>query len=97
MPTKEVGATSWFHDCMASVERNGWLGLWHTRLPRDDEDRTALLYQFFILIEKRGLLTYRTFALLPYEQRGRSFQDMVDVVNGELVLEKFTREVSYPP
>jgi hypothetical protein len=86
---RNVDPDKWYTDCMESLA--GMVGTARYKLPTDDDDRTALLYQFFLKIEKERL-DITDFCLAAY---GRSdYQEMVDLFNQELV-EKFTREVSY--
>src|SRR5258708_17261344 len=60
-------------------------------LPTDDDDRTALLYQFFLKVEYEGI-DISKFCMLAYG--ATKFQEMIRVFNAELV-QKFAREVSY--
>jgi hypothetical protein len=86
---KNVDASKWYAECMGSVQ--GMVGSARYTLPTDDDDRTALLYQFFLKVE-HDPIDITNFCLLVY---GTSkFQEMVRVFNAELV-QKFAREVSY--
>lgn len=86
---RRVDASKWYEDCMASV--GGMVGTARYELPYDDEDRTALLYQFLLKVE-RDSLNIQQFCINAYGTT--SYQEMVDIFNRELVL-KFAREVSY--
>jgi hypothetical protein len=86
---KNVDARKWYNDALASV--TGMVGSGHYELPIDDNDRTALLYQFFLLIENEGIDVDR-FCTAVYGDT--QYQAMVSHFNQELV-HKFTREVSY--
>ena len=79
---RQVDAAKWYADVLASG---------HYELPYNDDNRTALLYQFFLKVEKEGL-DISKFCLQVYGIA--NYQDMVDTFNRELVT-KFTREVSY--
>jgi hypothetical protein len=84
-----VDATKWYTDARNST--GGMLGRGTYDLPYDDEDRTALLYQFFIMIND-GRADFSSFCISVYGED--SFQSEVHVFNRELV-DKFAREVSY--
>ena len=60
-------------------------------LPLDDEDRTALLYQFLLAIDKNEIKVDR-FCMHFFGKT--NYQEMVVVFNQEIV-EKFTREIGY--
>lgn len=86
---KNVDAEKWLEDGLNSM--TGMIGSGHYELPYDDDDRTALLYQLFLLIENTPF-DFSGFCMTMF---GSShYQDMVHTFNQELVL-KFTREVSY--
>ena len=84
-----VDASKWYADAMATV--GGMIGSGRYQLPYNDDDRTALLYQFFLNIQNKGL-SVDEFCMAMYGTT--RFQEMVDTFSRELVL-KFTREVSY--
>ena len=86
---RRIDAGKWHAEAVASVR--GMVGSGHYELPYDDDDRTALLYQFFVKTEKEGL-SIDKFCMSVYGTT--KYQEMVDTFNRELVL-KFTREVSY--
>jgi hypothetical protein len=86
---KNVDAEEWYKEALNSV--GGMIGSGRYELPYDDEDRTALLYQFFLMFEENKV-DFMAFCLGMY---GTSrYQDAVDTFNRELT-EKFTREISY--
>jgi hypothetical protein len=89
LANKNVNADKWYADCMASV--GSMVGTAHYELPYDDEDRTALLYQFFRKI-KTERIEIGDFCINAYG--ATKYQEMVDVFNRELVV-KFAREVTY--
>jgi hypothetical protein len=84
-----VNAQKWYSDCLASVQ--GMVGTARYELPYNDDDRTALLYQFFLRLEE-GAVEFRNFCMYVYGHT--RYQEMTDTFNQELVV-KFTREVSY--
>jgi hypothetical protein len=84
-----VNAEKWLQDGLNSM--TGMVGSGNYVLPYDDDDRTALLYQFFLIVEY-GEFDLSSFCLTMYG--ASNFQEMVHIFNQELVL-KFTREVSY--
>lgn len=86
---KNVDARKWYQDALDSVR--GMVGSGQYKLPTDDEDRTALLYQFFLLIETENI-DITEFCVAVYGVS--EYQEMVAHFNRELVT-KFTREVSY--
>jgi len=86
---QNVDAKEWLEEAMGSV--TGMLGSGSFSLPYDDDDRTALLYQFFLIAEKDDF-DLSKFCVVIYGTR--KYQDMARVFNQELV-SKFTREVSY--
>jgi hypothetical protein len=86
---KNVDAEKWHADTLGTVR--GMLGSGHFALPPDDDDRTALLYQFFLNIEA-GKADVRTFCIRVYGET--KYQGMVQIFNDEFVL-KFAREVTY--
>src|SRR5262249_41988535 len=75
---RNVNAERWHSDCLASA--TGMVGSARYQLPTDDDDRTALLYQFFLKIEKEHVDVYR-FCISAYGTS--SYQEMVDVFNQE--------------
>lgn len=86
---KRVNAEKWYNEARESV--GGMVGSGSYSLPYDDEDRTALLYQFFLMLEN-GKVDLISFCVDMYGTT--RFQDAVQTFNAELV-QKFTREVSY--
>ena len=86
---RAVDAEKWYTDVMSSVR--GVVGTGHYELPYDDDDRTALLYQFFLLLENNKV-DFNMFCMCVYGTT--KYQESVYHFNQELVL-KFTREVSY--
>jgi hypothetical protein len=86
---RAMDADKWYKDALSSM--SGMVGSGHYELPYDDDDRTALLYQFFLLLENNKV-DFTKFCLAVYGTTG--YQDAVHHFNQELVL-KFTREVSY--
>ncbi len=84
-----VDASKWYGECLGSVR--GMVGSGRYALPTDDDDRTALLYQFFLKIEHESL-DITKFCMAVYG--ATKFQEMVRIFNAELV-QKFAREVSY--
>lgn len=83
-----VDAEKWYTDALSSAQG---IGSGHYELPYDDDDRTALLYKFFLMLENNKV-DFTKFCLAVYRTTG--YQDAVHHFNQELVL-KFTREVSY--
>lgn len=69
----------------------GMVGSGKYTLPYDEGERTALLYQFFLMIE-HGDVAFDAFCMNAYGKT--NFQEMVWIFNEELV-SKFAREVSY--
>jgi hypothetical protein len=86
---KHVDAGKWLADASASV--GSMVGSGRYELPYDDDDRTALLYQFCLKIANEHLDISR-FCVHFYGLT--NFQEMTDTLNRELI-HKFTREVSY--
>jgi len=86
---KNVDAERWYADARGSG--GSMVGSGHYELPYDDEDRTALLYQFFLMLED-GKVNLNSFCIGMYGTT--RYQESVETFNRELV-EKFTREVSY--
>lgn len=84
-----VNPQQWYENALASVQ--GMTGSGHYTLPTDDDDCTALLYQFFLMVE-RDEVDLTTFCLYIYGSTRH--QDAVSTFNSQLV-HKFTREVSY--
>jgi hypothetical protein len=84
-----VNAEEWYEQAMASLA--GVAGSGSYTLPTDDDDQTALLYQFFLMLE-RGEGSVFHFCMGMYGTTGA--QAVVRVFNEQLV-QKFTREVSY--
>ena len=86
---RAVDAEKWYTDALSSM--TSMVGSGYYELPFDNDDRTALLYQFFLLLDNNKV-NLKQFCLAVY---GTSdYQDAVHHFNQELVL-KFTREVSY--
>jgi hypothetical protein len=84
-----IDAVSWYQAAMKTA--GSMVGTGSYALPHDDEERTALLYHFFLLMteSKVGVLGF------CQEMYGVSdFRDMPEVLNNELVTE-FTREIQY--
>jgi hypothetical protein len=86
---KAVDARRWYEEAMASV--SSMVGSGNYRLPVDDDDRTALLYQFFLLIETENI-DITDFCVAVYGST--KYQEMVYHFNQELVV-KFSRELFY--
>lgn len=86
---RQVDAAKWYADAVASAHE--MVGSGHYELPYNDDDRTALLYQFFLKVEKEGL-DISNLCVAVYGTTND--QDIVDTFNRELVT-KFAREVSY--
>ncbi|MFO0796149.1 MAG: hypothetical protein U0804_01665 [Gemmataceae bacterium] len=84
-----VDAEQWYSDALNSV--HGMVDSGHYELPYDDDVRTALLYQFFLMLENNKV-DFVKFCLAVYGTTRH--QEAVQHFNQELVL-KFTREVSY--
>ena len=84
-----IDAEKWYNNAMNSVR--SMVGSGHYELPYDDNERTALLYQFFLLL-LNNKVDFTGFCLGQYGTTG--YQDSVHYFNQELIL-KFTREVSY--
>jgi hypothetical protein len=85
---KNVDASTWYDDALASG--CGMLGSCRYELPYDDDDKTALLYQVFVLFNNENM-NINHFCIEFYGSTDP--QDSVDKFNRELV-RKFTREVS---
>lgn len=84
-----VNAKEWYQKAVAS--RGSMVGSGRYTLPTDDDERTALLYHFLLLVET-GEVDYFQFCITFYgTSKG---QDAVATFNREIV-QKFTREVSY--
>ena len=86
---KNVDAEKWYADALASV--GGMVGSGRYELPYDDEDQTALLYQFFLMLIDNKV-NFASFCVGMYGKTG--YQESVEVFNRELV-QKFTRELTY--
>jgi hypothetical protein len=86
---KSVDAEKWYADALASV--GSMIGSGQYELPYDDDDRTAILYQFFLMFYDNKV-NLKSFCMGMYGCR--NYQDFVDSFNRELI-EKFTREMSY--
>jgi hypothetical protein len=84
-----VHVEDWYAEAMGTV--GGMVGSAHYELPYDDDDRTALLYQFFLLAEN-GKADFKSFCMFMYGSTKP--QEMIYHLNQELV-QKFTREVAY--
>ncbi len=84
-----VNAGKWYADAMQTL--GGMAGSAYYELPYDDDDRTALLYQFFLLAEN-GKANLKDFCVNMYGVS--KYQEVINRLNQELVL-KCTREVSY--
>jgi hypothetical protein len=86
---KNIDAVAWYQGAMSTT--GSMVGTGRYTLPFDDEERTALLYQFFVLIAENKV----DLSLFCQNMYGTSgYQDMARVFNGELVA-KFTREIQY--
>ena len=86
---KSVEAQRWYETALGTVV--GMIGTGRYPLPIDDEDRTALLYQFLLMV-KNDQVDVINFCMGMYGTT--QYQDCVDAFNQEIIL-KFTREVSY--
>lgn len=86
--SQDFDAKEWFEEASNSAE--GTIGTGTYKLPSDDEQRTALIYQVLLLVQNG--LSINDFCIEVFGVK--KYQDMVSVFNQELVL-KFTREVSY--
>lgn len=86
---KNIDAVSWYQVAMSTT--GSMVGTGRYTLPYDDEERTALLYHFFVQIAEKKV-DLSSFCLNMYGTSG--FQDMATVLNNELVA-KFTREIQY--
>jgi hypothetical protein len=84
-----VHVEQWYAEAMGTV--GGMVGSAHYELPYDDDNRTALLYQFFLLAEN-GKADLKSFCMFMYGSTKP--QEMICHLNQELV-QKFTREVAY--
>jgi hypothetical protein len=84
-----VNAREWYQNAANSTR--GMVGSGRYTLPTDDDDRTALLYQFFLMLENNEVDLLRFCNTVYGTSR---HQDSVNTFNRELV-SKFTREVSY--
>ena len=84
-----IDANQWWNDAINSAR--GMAGSGQPKLPADDDERTALLYQVFLKLEHEDI-DIGGFCLAVYGARKR--QDMADTFNRELV-QKFTREVCH--
>lgn len=85
---QNINGEKWLEEALSS---NPGVGSGRYELPYDDDDRTALLYQFFLVVEKTDF-RLSDFSMTMYG--ATNYQDMVSAFNQELV-SKFTREVSY--
>lgn len=85
----QINVQSWHQDAMETI--GGMIGSGRFTLPLDDEDRTALLYQFLLAIDKNEIAVDK-FCMHFFGKT--NYQEMVDVFNQEIV-EKFTREIGY--
>jgi hypothetical protein len=85
-----IDALSWYRDFLENHRSNGL----PYRLPTDDDDCAALLYQFFRLIEYGGQEAIRLTDFCYFAFGESEYSLMVLRFNRELV-SKLTREVSY--
>jgi hypothetical protein len=86
---RNVDASKWYSEAMNSVGSGVGSGFYE--LPTDDDERTALLYQFFLLLVD-GKIQFNDFCSGMYILNIQ--EESYAVFNQELV-HKFTREVSY--
>ncbi|MCP9851232.1 hypothetical protein [Cyanobium sp. Morenito 9A2] len=86
---KSIDAVAWYQDAMSTT--GSMVGTGRYTLPYDDEERTALLYQFFVLVAENKV-NLSQFCQNMYGTSG--YHDMARVLNSELVA-KFTREIQY--
>jgi len=83
-----VNAEKWLADSLQSVQ--SMVGSGDYELPYDDDDRTALLYQFFIMIEN-GKVNVNSFCINFYGKT--RFQEAFATFN-ETLVQKFVRVVN---
>jgi len=69
----------------------GMIGFGRYILPTEDDQRTALLYQFLVAVVE-SKINFQNFCMHAYGKT--NFQEMVHAMNSEIV-GKFTRQVSY--
>lgn len=84
-----VNADKWYSDALKST--SSMVGSGRYTLPLNDDEKTSLLYQFFLKIEEENI-DITNFCVTVYGES--NYQMIVDVFNRELV-EKFSREVLY--